>query len=134
MQPFEDVDVLDLTQSIAGPVCTQMLTALGANVVKVEPPKGDAFRGLSQGAMFAAFNHGPKRSLSVDLKSEEGSALVRDLAERADVLVESFRPGVLEQFDPDYDSVSAANEGVVYCSITGFGQEGPYSEIGRAHV
>ena len=128
MQPFEDVDVLDLTQSIAGPVCTQMLTALGANVVKVEPPKGDAFRGLSQGAMFAAFNHGPKRSLSVDLKSEEGSALVRDLAERADVLVESFRPGVLEQFDLDYESVSAANEGVVYCSITGFGQEGPYSD------
>lgn len=128
MKPFENIDVLDLTQSIAGPVCTQMLTALGANVVKVEPPEGDAFRSLSQGAMFAAFNHGPKRSLSVDLKSEEGSALVRDLAERADVVVESFRPGVMERFDLDYESVATANEGVVYCSLTGFGQEGPYSD------
>lgn len=128
MQPFEEVDVLDLTQSIAGPVCTQMLTALGANVVKVEPPEGDAFRGLTQGAIFAAFNHGPKRSLSVDLKSEAGSATVRDLAERADVVVESFRPGVLERFGLNYESVSTENEEVVYCSLTGFGQEGPYSD------
>ena len=128
MQPFEEVDVLDLTQSIAGPVCTQMLAALGANVVKVEPPDGDAFRDLLGGAMFAAYNHGPKRSLGVDLKSEAGAETVRDLAERADVVVESFRPGVLERFDLDYESVSETNEDVVYCSLTGFGQDGPYSD------
>jgi crotonobetainyl-CoA:carnitine CoA-transferase CaiB-like acyl-CoA transferase len=128
MQPFEDVDVLDLTQSIAGPVCTQMLAVLGANVVKIEPPGGDAFRDLVGGSIFAAFNHGPKRSLAVDLKSEAGAETVRDLAERADVVVESFRPGVLERFDLDYESVSATNEDVVYCSLTGFGQEGPYSD------
>lgn len=128
MQPFEDVDVLDLTQSIAGPVCTQMLAVLGANVVKVEPPGGDAFRDLVGGSMFAAFNHGPKRSLAVDLKSEAGAEAVRDLAGRADVVVESFRPGVLERFDLDYESVSAINESVVYCSLTGFGQDGPYSD------
>jgi crotonobetainyl-CoA:carnitine CoA-transferase CaiB-like acyl-CoA transferase len=128
MQPFEDVDVLDLTQSIAGPVCTQLLAVLGANVVKVEPPDGDAFRDLVGGSIFAAFNHGPKRSLAVDLKSEAGVATVRDLSERADVVVESFRPGVLERFDLDYDSVSAGNEAVVYCSLTGFGQDGPYSD------
>ncbi len=128
MQPFEDVDVLDLTQSIAGPVCTQLLAVLGANVVKVEPPGGDAFRDLVGGSIFAAFNHGPKRSLAVDLRSEAGAATVRDLAERADVVVESFRPGVLERFDLDYESVSAGNEEVVYCSLTGFGQDGPYSD------
>lgn len=128
MQPFEEVDVLDLTQSVAGPVCTQMLAVLGANVVKVEPPSGDAFRDLLGGAMFAAFNHGPKRSLGVDLKSEAGAETVRDLAERADVVVESFRPGVLERFDLDYESISATNEEVVYCSLTGFGQDGPYED------
>jgi crotonobetainyl-CoA:carnitine CoA-transferase CaiB-like acyl-CoA transferase len=128
MQPFADVDVLDLTQSIAGPVCTQMLALLGANVVKIEPPGGDAFREVLGGSMFAAFNHGPKRSLGVDLKSEAGAETVRDLAGRADVVVESFRPGVLERFDLDYDSVAATNETVVYCSLTGFGREGPYRD------
>ena len=128
MQPFEEVDVLDLTQSLAGPVCTQMLAVLGANVVKVEPPSGDAFRDILGGSMFAAFNHGPKRSVGVDLKSEAGAETVRDLAERADVVVESFRPGVLARFDLDYESVSATNEEVVFCSLTGFGQDGPYSD------
>lgn len=128
IQAFDDIDVLDLTQSIAGPVCTQYLAILGANVVKVEPPEGDAFRGLQEGSMFASFNHGPKRSLSVDLKSDQGAELVQDLAKSADVVVESFRPGVLEQFDLDYESVAAENDDIVYCSITGFGQEGPYSE------
>ncbi|THE66126.1 CoA transferase [Salinadaptatus halalkaliphilus] len=128
MNPFEDVDVLDLTQSIAGPVSTQFLSMLGANVVKVEPPQGDAFRGLLDGAMFASVNLAGKRSVCLDMKSEEGQQAARELAEEADVIVESFRPGVVEKFGLDYESVAETNDDVVYLSLTGFGQEGPYEE------
>ena len=128
MRPFEDVDVLDFTQVIAGPLCTQMLGSLGANVVKVEPPSGEANRSIQDGVQFASVNRGGKRSLSVDLKDERGRRTVRELAATADVVVESFRPGVLGRFDLDYDAVSETNEDVVYCSISGFGQDGPYSD------
>ncbi len=128
MQPFEEIDVLDLTQSIAGPVSTQFLSMLGANVVKVEPPEGDTFRSLLDGAMFASVNLAGKRSVCLDMKTDEGRAAVRELAEQADVVVESFRPGVVKKFDLDYDSVSEINEDVVYLSLTGFGQDGPYTE------
>ncbi len=128
MQPFEGIDVLDLTQSIAGPISTQFLGTLGANVVKVEPPGGDAFRGLLDGSMFASVNLGGKRSVALDLKTEDGQAAARSLAERADVVVESFRPGVVERFGLDYESVAAVNEDVVYLSLTGFGQDGPRSD------
>jgi crotonobetainyl-CoA:carnitine CoA-transferase CaiB-like acyl-CoA transferase len=122
------MDVLDLTQSIAGPACTQRLATLGANVVKVEPPGGDAFRDLIDGSMFATFNMDNKRSLAVDLKSDEGQAVVQELATKADVIVESFRPGVTEKFGIDYESVRDENPGVVYTSVTGFGQDGPYDD------
>ena len=128
MEPFTDVDVLDLTQSIAGPVATQQLGALGANVVKVEPPGGDDFRGNLSGSMFASFNLGEKRSICVDLRTDDGREVVQELAARADVVVESFRPGVLEKFGLDYESVREDNSDVVYCSITGFGHSGPYSD------
>jgi crotonobetainyl-CoA:carnitine CoA-transferase CaiB-like acyl-CoA transferase len=101
---------------------------MGANVVKVEPPEGDAFRGLLDGAMFASVNLSQKRSVCLDLKTEEGQQAAQDLAAEADVVIESFRPGVLEQFDLDYDAVAEDNEDVVYLSLTGFGQEGPYSD------
>ncbi len=128
MQPFSDLDVLDLTQSVAGPTATQYLASLGANVVKIEPPGGDAFREVLEGAFFAAVNNGGKRSLALDLKSDRGQRIACDLAGRADVVVESFRPGVLEQYELDYDSVAAVNDDVVYCSITGFGQSGPRAD------
>jgi len=128
MEPFRDVDVLDLTQAIAGPVATQQLGALGANVVKVEPPGGDDFRGNLDGAMFTAHNLGSKRSLCLDLRTDDGREVARELAVEADVVVESFRPGVLERFDLDYASVGAENPAVVYCSITGFGHDGPYRD------
>ena len=128
MQPFENVDVLDLTQSIAGPVATQFLGSLGANVVKIEPPEGDAFRDLLGGAAFASVNISGKRSVCLDLKTDEGQQAARELAGEADVVIESFRPGVLQQFQLDYDSVAKTNEDVVYVSVTGFGQDGPYSE------
>lgn len=128
MQPFDTVDVLDLTQSVAGPLSTQFLGMLGANVVKVEPPGGDPFRTLVDGAMFASVNLAGKRSVCLDLKTDEGVTMARELATRADVVVESFRPGVLEQFDLDYESIIDENDDVVYCSVTGYGQDGPRSE------
>jgi crotonobetainyl-CoA:carnitine CoA-transferase CaiB-like acyl-CoA transferase len=127
MQPLDGVDVLDFTQSIAGPTCTQTLSVLGANVVKVEPPNGDAFRPLVDGAMFASCNRG-KRSISIDLKADRGVELARDLATTADVVVESFRPGVMDRFGLGYEDVAADNPDVVYCSLTGFGQDGPYEQ------
>lgn len=129
MQPFADVDVLDLTQSIAGPACTQRLATLGANVVKVEPPGGDAFRDLIGGSMFATFNLDGKRSIAVDLKDDDGRELVQDLARKADVIVESFRPGVTERLGLDYQTVASDNPEVVYTSVTGFGQTGPYRDF-----
>ncbi|MEF8789060.1 MAG: CaiB/BaiF CoA-transferase family protein [Haloarculaceae archaeon] len=128
MQPFSELDVLDFTQSIAGPSCTQRLATLGANVVKVEPPGGDAFREVADGAIFASFNLGGKQSLALDLTTERGREVAADLAAEADVVLESFRPGVMERFGLDYESVRETNEDVVYCSITGFGQDGPYAE------
>jgi crotonobetainyl-CoA:carnitine CoA-transferase CaiB-like acyl-CoA transferase len=128
MRPFADVDVLDLTQSIAGPVSTQLLASLGADVVKLEPPEGDAFRDIIDGAMFASVNLGHKRSVCLDLTTDDGRAAGRDLAADADVVVQSFRPGVVERFDLDYASVRERNDDVVYCSLSGFGQEGPYAD------
>ncbi|WP_254533832.1 CaiB/BaiF CoA transferase family protein [Natrinema gelatinilyticum] len=127
MQPLQDIDVLDLTQSIAGPLCTQMLGEMGAEVIKVEPPGGDAFRSLMNGNFFTAYNNG-KKSICVDLKTDEGRELLTDLAAKADVLVESFRPGVLAEYGLDYETVSKENEGIVYCSLSGFGQTGPYHD------
>ncbi|MFC7157133.1 CaiB/BaiF CoA transferase family protein [Halomarina halobia] len=128
MRPFEGIDVLDLTQSIAGPLATQFLGTLGANVVKVEPPGGDAFRGLLDGAMFASVNLGGKRSVCLDLTTDEGRAAAHELAATADVVVQSFRPGTVEKFGLDYDSVTESNPEVVYCSLTGFGEDGPCRE------
>lgn len=128
VQPFTDTTVLDLSQAVAGPICTQFLGALGARVVKVEPPEGDLTRGLFSGSVFPSVNLGGKESICVDLRSETGREVVAELADGADVIVENFRPGVLEQYGLDYESVSETNESVVYCSITGFGQEGPYKD------
>lgn len=127
MQPLEGIDVLDFTQSFAGPICTQAMSVLGANVVKVEPPEGDAFRPLIDGSMFASCNRG-KQSISLDLKSEEGRMIAYDLAVEADVVVESFRPGIMDRFGLGYENLKTENEEVVYCSITGFGQDGPYEQ------
>lgn len=128
MQPFGDIDILDLTQSIAGPMATQLLGSFGAHVVKIEPPGGDAFRPLLDGAMFASVNLGGKQSLAIDLKTDEGARIARELAAEADVVVESFRPGVLEQYGLEYESVVETNQDVVYCSVTGFGQSGPRTQ------
>lgn len=127
MQPLEGMTVLDFTQVIAGPLSTRMLGNLGADVIKVEPPEGESSRGDLDGAYFSSYNTS-KRSIVLDLKSEEGREAAQRGAEAADVIVESFRPGVMEKFDLDYETVREYNEDVIYCSISGYGQTGPYSD------
>lgn len=117
------VRVLDLSALLPGPFCTQLLGELGATVIKIEPPGGDAARRLP-GALHEAANRN-KRSVVLDLKTEYGRELGRVLAAGADVLVEGFRPGVAGRLGMSYAAVRAVNPGIVYCSVSGFGQTGP---------
>ncbi len=133
--------VLDLSRVLAGPWCTQILADLGADVVKVEMPKtGDDTRhwgppflqtaegeDTDQAAYFASCNRN-KRSVTIDMSKPEGQALIRRMAEGSDVLVENFKVGGLRKYGLDYASLSALNPRLVYCSVTGFGQTGPYAE------
>ncbi len=125
--------VLDLTRYIPGPFSTSLLAALGADIIKVEqPPIGDPTRlvppardGFS--AAFAALNRG-KRSIVVDLRQADGAEAVRRLADGSDVLVEGFRPGVLERLELGADALMERNPRLVFCSVTGFGDEGPLAQ------
>ena len=131
--PLSGIRVVDLTRILAGPFCTGMLADMGADVVKVETPGiGDPLRG--QGAVkdglswyFAGFNRN-KRSLSLNLRSEEGRAVLARLITASDVLVENFRPGVLAQMGFDTARLKALKPDLVYCSISGFGTSGPYRD------
>jgi crotonobetainyl-CoA:carnitine CoA-transferase CaiB-like acyl-CoA transferase len=133
--PLAGLRVLDLSRVLAGPLCTLMLGDLGADVVKVERPgAGDDTRQWGppwaegpegrESAYYLSVNRN-KRSVAADLKTEEGRALVRRLAAGADVLVENFAPGTLEAWDLGYDALAARNPGLVFCSITGYGSDGP---------
>jgi CoA:oxalate CoA-transferase len=131
--PLEGIRVLDLTRVLSGPHCTRMLADLGADVIKIEPPDGDLTRfaaprinGLA--AYFVQQNTG-KRNISLDLSEPGATDLVLDLAERCDVLVENFRPGVMARNGLGYDVVAARNPRIVYASITGYGTTGPW--VGR---
>lgn len=127
---LKDLLVLDLSRVLAGPYCTLLLADLGARVIKVESPAGDDTRRwgppyeAGESGYYLSVNRG-KKSVVVDLKTEEGAALVRALAAKADVVVENFKLGDLARYGLDYDAVAAGNPGVVYVSITGFGQTGP---------
>ena len=129
------IRVLDLSTIVSGPLCGQHLGDLGADVVKIEaPPVGDTarFLGGSQragmSAFFAQFNRN-KRSVRLDLKSEAGATAFRRLAAEADVVLENFRPAVMERLGLGYESLAAANPRLVYVSISGFGPDGPYAEL-----
>jgi crotonobetainyl-CoA:carnitine CoA-transferase CaiB-like acyl-CoA transferase len=132
--PLAGVRVLDLSTVVSGPFCTQVLGDLGADVWKLEWQRGDSTRmmgppfvgGLTP--VFAHFNRN-KRSLVVDLKRPEGLGVVRRLAARADVLVENFRPGVMERLGLGYETLAAVSHGLVYVSINGFGSDGPYRDL-----
>jgi crotonobetainyl-CoA:carnitine CoA-transferase CaiB-like acyl-CoA transferase len=126
--PLADVRVLDLSRVLSGPSCGKALADLGADVIKVEPPEGDLTRTAQPRVggfpvYFAQQNCG-KRCVSVDLRLEAGRDLVARLAAASDVVLENFRPGVLDRYGLGYESVRARNPKVVYCSITGYGQDG----------
>jgi crotonobetainyl-CoA:carnitine CoA-transferase CaiB-like acyl-CoA transferase len=127
---LDGIRVLDLSRVIAGPYCTRLLADLGADVVKVERPgRGDDLRDLGRArggmtATFAAVNRN-KRGIALDLQHPEGAKLAFELARRADVVVENFVPGVADRLGLGYAAVRAANPGVVYASVSGFGQTGP---------
>jgi CoA:oxalate CoA-transferase len=128
--PLDGTRVLDLTQIVAGPLCGRVLADLGADVVKVESPAGDMARGVPPvvdgvGALYAHMNAG-KRSVCVDIRAPGGAELVAALAERSDVLLENFRPAALNGRGLGYDQLRVRNPRLVYCSISGFGQQGPW--------
>ncbi len=130
---LENVKVVDLTRTLAGPFCTQMMGDMGAEVVKVEEPSlGDETRHWvpfwdNLSTQFASFNRS-KRSLSVNLKEKEGVDLVLGLAAKADVMIESFRTGALDRMGLGYEAVRKVNPGIVYCSISGYGRTGPMAD------
>lgn len=128
---LDGVRVLDFTAVMSGPYCTRLLADLGAEVIKVEPPEGDHIRlrpPLRDGrsAYFAQLNAG-KSSVALNLKNPEALALIRDLVPQCDVLVENYRPGVMKRLGLDYETLSKLNPKLVYCSISGFGQQGTWS-------
>jgi crotonobetainyl-CoA:carnitine CoA-transferase CaiB-like acyl-CoA transferase len=134
MGALDGIVVVDLTHHMAGPYATLVLADHGADVVKIETPRGDASRhgGTDffgeQSAMFLLWNRG-KRSVTLDLRTDAGKEVVRDLVRRADVFVENFRPGVADKIGLGYDALSALNERLVYCSVSAFGPTGPLAEM-----
>ncbi len=128
-RPLEGIRVVDFTSMVSGPYCTRLLADMGAEVIKIEPAGGDPIRYAAPlneagSRYFQTFNAG-KQSLVLDLKSARGVAVAADIAARCDVLVENFRPGVMAKLGLGYDALSARHPGLVYCSISGFGQDGP---------
>lgn len=133
LKPFLGIKVLDLTHALAGPFATQLLADLGADVVKLENPNHQDFsRSIPPYAgdlshYFIAINHG-KRSIAADLRSDEGKRLALELAAKADVLIENFRPGAITRMGLGYETLRKVNPRLVHCSISGFGQEGEASK------
>ena len=134
--PLTGVAVVDFTTAAAGPVCTMLLADFGASVIKVEPPGGESGRrwGVSRfgandefSSTFLAYNRN-KSSVTVDLKESGGRRALQRLLDQADVVVENYRPGVTERLGIDYETLRQSNPGLVYCSISGFGQVGPMRE------
>jgi crotonobetainyl-CoA:carnitine CoA-transferase CaiB-like acyl-CoA transferase len=136
---LEGIKVLDLTRVIAGPLCTQILADMGATVYKIEKPgEGDDTRRMgpflpdadggdsNDSALYLAYNRG-KRSITIDIATPEGAALAQDLAARCDVVVENYKAGALARYGLDEASVRWRRPDIIYCSVTGFGQSGPYA-------
>jgi formyl-CoA transferase len=133
--PLDGIRVLDLTRVLAGPYCAMFLGDLGAEVIKIEQPGvGDDTRGWGppftggESAYFLCVNRN-KKSVAIDLKAQEGIGLLRLLAERADVLIENFRPGTMERLGLGDKDLRAANPRLIYASLSGFGADGPMSDV-----
>ena len=137
MLPLSGVRILDLTNVLAGPFCGYQLARLGAEVIKIENPKGgDLARRLGadvemarreMGLSFLAVN-ADKQSIALDLKDPRGKAIFLDLVAQSDVVLENFRPGVMERLGLGYETLSARNPRIIYCAISGFGQTGPWRD------
>ena len=128
--PLTGIKVLDLTRVVSGPFCTMLLADFGADVIKVESRDGDPSRitgimGEGENPYFVNLNRN-KRSITIDLKTEKGKEIARRLAKWADVLVENFRPGVMERLGLGYEDLKKINPGLIYAAISGFGKTGPY--------
>lgn len=131
--PIEGIKVIDLTQAMAGPMATMLLGDLGAEIIKVEPPSGDQTRswappyinGLS--AYFLSVNRN-KRSIVLDLKTKEGLEVLKRLVKEADILIENFRPGTMARLGLSYEVAHGLNPGIIYCSLSGYGQTGPQKD------
>ncbi len=139
MLALEGICVLDLTHLVPGALCTMILADLGADVIKVVTAPGAGGRGAGMGAMltadeekkvaaFDALNRN-KRSMALNLKLDKGREVFHRLAETADVVVEGFRPGVMKRLEIDYEKIKAINPRIVFCSLSGYGQDGPYSNF-----
>jgi CoA:oxalate CoA-transferase len=131
--PLDDVTVLDLSHALAGPFASTMLGDFGARIIKIEPPTGDISRAWgppfygSEPSYFVSL-HRNKQSVVIDFKHAEGTALFFDLVERADVVLENYRVGVLDKLGLGYEAARARNPRIIYCSVSGFGQTGPYRD------
>ena len=129
--PLEGIKVLDLSTMLPGPFCSMILADFGAEVIKVEAVKGgDLFRGGvpkigDTGGAFFQVNRN-KKSITLNLKSDEGKEIFYKLAKDADVVLEQYRPGVVKKLGVDYETIKAINPKIVYCSLSGYGQTGPY--------
>ena len=130
--PLQGLKVIEICSTIAGPACTRLLADFGADVIKIEPPEGDPVRHMGQHvgdvSLYAASILRNKRSIALDLKTEPGRSVAHALIERADILVENNRPGVMERLGLGYEALSARNPGLVMVRISGYGQSGPYAQ------
>jgi CoA:oxalate CoA-transferase len=130
---FQGLRVLDFSTTIAGPHCSRMLADMGAEVIKIEPPDGETMRSRPPlrnnfSSVFGQLNAG-KKSLVLDLKSPQAIEVIRRLVPSADILVENYRPGVMRRLKLDYGVLAGLNPGLIYCSISGYGQTGPSAEL-----
>jgi crotonobetainyl-CoA:carnitine CoA-transferase CaiB-like acyl-CoA transferase len=130
--PCAGFRVLDLSTMVSGPMSGQILSDLGADVIKIEAINGDVLRGVSipfkgMSSYFHHFNRN-KRSIAVDLKSADGQRLIRKIAAQSDVLIENFRPGVADRLGLGYDQLKTENSGLIYVAVNGFGEDGPYKD------
>ena len=130
--PLSGYTVLELGSTVAGPFCGRLMADFGADVIKIEPSSGDAVRAMGMRdkdkSLYASSIFRNKRLISVDLRNKEGQAIVRKIADKVDMLVENFRPGTLEKWGLGYEALKKTNPGLVMVRISGYGQDGPYSD------
>lgn len=131
--PLEDITILDLSHALAGPFCSTMLGDFGARVIKIEPPTGDIARAwgvpmTEHDTSYFVSLHRNKQGVCIDLKSDEGRELFFEMVKKADVVLENYRTGTLTKLGIDYEAARRHNPGIIYCSVSGFGQDGPYRD------